>query len=84
MHLEPHVRQRLRRAQGQLKGIEKMLDEGRDVDDVLIQLMAVRAAVDAITGEIVISHVEDCAARLTPSELPSSVARTVRTLLRSS
>ena len=37
---------RLRRAQGQIGGILKMIDEGRDCKDVVTQLAAVNRALD--------------------------------------
>lgn len=47
--LQPEAREellaRLRRAEGQLRGIQKMIAEGRGCHDVLIQLAAVKAAV---------------------------------------
>lgn len=40
------VRTRLRRAAGQVQGVERMLSEGRDCKDVLSQLQAARRALD--------------------------------------
>ncbi|MCG6567641.1 metal-sensitive transcriptional regulator [Tessaracoccus sp. ZS01] len=40
------VVRRLKRAQGQLGGIIKMIEEGRDCDDIVTQLAAVSKAVD--------------------------------------
>jgi DNA-binding FrmR family transcriptional regulator len=50
MKLDPDrlkpTRNRLRRAQGQLAGVVRMLESGRDCDDVVTQLAAVSKAVD--------------------------------------
>lgn len=43
---------RLKRIEGQAKGIQKMIEEGRDCVDVLNQIAAVRAAVTALSGEM--------------------------------
>ncbi len=40
------VRNRLRRAQGQLAGVISMIDEGRDCKDVVTRLAAVSRALD--------------------------------------
>lgn len=40
------VVRRLKRAQGQLGGIIKMIDEGRDCNDIVTQLAAVSKAID--------------------------------------
>lgn len=50
MQLDPEqmvsVVKRLRRAQGQLGGVIKMIEEGRDCDEIVMQLAAVSKAVD--------------------------------------
>lgn len=38
------VQKRLRRAEGQLRGVQRMIDEGADCRDVVAQLAAVQAA----------------------------------------
>lgn len=43
---------RLRRIEGQARGIQRMIEEGRDCLDVLTQLIAMRAAVNALAGEL--------------------------------
>ncbi|MDO5677206.1 MAG: metal-sensitive transcriptional regulator [Propionibacteriaceae bacterium] len=40
------VVRRLKRAQGQLGGIIKMIEDGRDCDDIVTQLAAVSKAID--------------------------------------
>jgi DNA-binding FrmR family transcriptional regulator len=42
----PAVVNRLKRAQGQLSGILRMLEEGRDIEEVVHQLKAVSSAID--------------------------------------
>ena len=42
----PAVVNRLKRAQGQLSGVLRMIDEGRDVDQIVHQLKAVSSAID--------------------------------------
>jgi len=53
---------RLRRAQGQLAGVVRMLEEGRDCRDVVTQLAAVSKALDKAGFAIVASGVRDCLA----------------------
>lgn len=38
------LRQRLRRIEGQVKGVERMIDEGRDDTSILTQLSAIQSA----------------------------------------
>ncbi len=51
---------RLRRIEGQVRGIQKMLEENRDCMDVVIQIQAARAALSRVEGEVVRRHVESC------------------------
>jgi DNA-binding FrmR family transcriptional regulator len=39
---------RLRRVEGQIRGIQRMLEEGRGCEDVLTQLAAARSALDQV------------------------------------
>jgi DNA-binding FrmR family transcriptional regulator len=51
---------RLRRAQGQLGGIIKMIEEGRDCADVITQLAAVSRALDRAGFKIIATGLEQC------------------------
>ncbi|AYM01867.1 metal-sensitive transcriptional regulator [Levilactobacillus brevis] len=56
------LKNRLRRADGQLQGILKMVEEGRNCQDVLTQLAAVRSGVDRMMGVVVAENVKQCVA----------------------
>ena len=47
--------QRINRIIGQLKGIQKMVEEKRDCSDVLQQISAIKKAIDGLSKEIVVS-----------------------------
>jgi DNA-binding FrmR family transcriptional regulator len=51
---------RLRRAQGQIGGILRMIEEGRDCKDVVTQLAAVNRALDRAGFAIVSSGLRQC------------------------
>ncbi|MCF6462730.1 metal-sensitive transcriptional regulator [Clostridium sp. Cult1] len=51
---------RLRRIEGQVKGIQKMVEEGKYCGDILIQIAAVRAAMNSVGGLILENHMKDC------------------------
>ncbi len=51
---------RLRRIEGQIRGIHRMLSEDRMCEDVLTQLMAARSGLDQVGLLIMDQHVEDC------------------------
>ena len=44
---------RLRRAQGQIGGVLRMIEEGRDCQEIVMQLAAVRRAVDRVGFSII-------------------------------
>ncbi len=54
------VRNRVKRMEGQLRGILKMMDEGKDCKDVITQLSAVRSGVDRSIGLIVSQNLIEC------------------------
>ena len=43
---------RLKRIEGQARGIQRMIEEDRDCLDVMTQIVAMRAAVNAVGGEL--------------------------------
>ena len=51
---------RIKRAQGQLAGVLRMLEEGRDCEDVVTQLAAVSRALDRAGFVIIASGIRQC------------------------
>jgi DNA-binding FrmR family transcriptional regulator len=66
MQLEPTemtpVINRIKRAQGQLAGVLKMLEEGRECDEVVTQLAAVSKALDRAGFAIIATGLQHCLA----------------------
>lgn len=64
MELDPTtmvpVINRIKRAQGQLAGVLRMLEDGRDCEDVVTQLAAVSKALDRAGFAIVASGLREC------------------------
>jgi DNA-binding FrmR family transcriptional regulator len=54
------LRTRLNRISGQVAGIQKMLDDDRYCVDILVQVAAVRSALDSLGIELLTDHVESC------------------------
>lgn len=54
---------RLSRIEGHIRGIKTMVQESRPCPDVLIQLAAVRGAVDRVSRAILDEHLSECIAR---------------------
>ena len=51
---------RLRRAQGQIGGVLRMIEEGRECQDIVMQLAAVRRAVDRAGFSIIATGLKQC------------------------
>jgi DNA-binding FrmR family transcriptional regulator len=51
---------RLRRVEGQLRGIQRMLEEGRICEDVVTQLVAARNAIDQVGVRVLELHIGRC------------------------
>jgi DNA-binding FrmR family transcriptional regulator len=51
---------RLRRIEGQIRGIHRMLAEERVCEDVLTQLMAARSGLDQVGLLIMDQHIDNC------------------------
>jgi len=54
------VLNRLRRAQGQISGVIKMIEEGRDCEDVVTQLAAASRALDRAGFAIIATGLQQC------------------------
>ena len=54
------VIKRLRRAEGQLAGVIRMMEAGRDCEDVVTQLAAVSRALDKAGFAIIATGLEQC------------------------
>lgn len=60
MNYDEKAVRRLRRVEGQVRGVLKMMEEGKNCKDVVSQLAAVRNAVDKAIAYIVAVNLEQC------------------------
>jgi CsoR family transcriptional regulator, copper-sensing transcriptional repressor len=80
------VQGRLRRVEGQVRGLQKMVEEDRYCIDVLTQVSAVKAALDAVALRLLEDHTAHCVVEAIQvgegsqkiRELNEAVARLVR------
>ena len=54
---------RLRRIEGQVRGIQRMLTGDRECEEVLTQLMAARSSIDQVGLLLIERHIERCLLR---------------------
>ena len=53
---------RLRRIEGQVRGLQKMVEEDRYCADILMQVSSVQEALRAVSRELMRNHLNHCAA----------------------
>ncbi len=54
-------RKRLRRIEGQVRGLQKMVDEDRYCADIMVQVSAVHEALRSVGRALMRNHLEHCA-----------------------
>ena len=54
---------RLRRIEGQVRGLQKMVEEDRYCPDILMQVASVQEALKGVSRELVRNHLTHCARR---------------------
>lgn len=73
---------RLRRIEGQIRGIINMLAEGKSCEQVVTQILAARAAMDRVATEVLKCHVTEALGEETPAESREAVLRAIDLLNR--
>ncbi len=58
-----HLIHRLSRIEGQIRGIKGMVEKSAYCTDILIQVSAVNAALNAFSRELLANHIRTCVAR---------------------
>lgn len=54
------VKRRLSRIEGQVRGVQKMLDDGRNCQEIIQQLTAIRSAVQQASVSVARSYACEC------------------------
>jgi DNA-binding FrmR family transcriptional regulator len=73
-----NISQRINRLIGQLRGIERMVEEKRDCAEILQQIQAVKKAIDGLSKEIVVSDI----CRLVPKEDSKKIEKMLESVIR--
>jgi DNA-binding FrmR family transcriptional regulator len=72
---------RLRRIEGQVRGLQRMIEEQRSCEDVITQVIAVRAALDKVGVLALQNHIDDCVSG-SPQEARERLQRATELLLK--
>ncbi|MES5953500.1 cytoplasmic protein [Bacillus anthracis] len=60
MEYNQDMKNRLKRIEGQVRGVLRMMEEGKDCREVITQLTASRSALDRTIGLVVGTNLEHC------------------------
>ena len=78
------MKNRVKRMEGQLRGILKMMEDGKDCKEVITQLSAVRSAVDRTIGVIVSNNLLDCIQNAdTEAEMSNTIEEAINLVVKS-
>jgi CsoR family transcriptional regulator, copper-sensing transcriptional repressor len=72
---------RLHRIEGQVRGIERMVDEDRYCIDILTQIAAVNTALESLAFKVLDEHVNHCVADALAAGDPKAAAQKSEELL---
>jgi|TARA_B110000467_G_scaffold62004_1_gene56598 DNA-binding FrmR family transcriptional regulator len=73
----------IRRIEGQVRGIEKMIEKGDYCIDILNQIKAVKNSITTVEGKILKKHLEECIKEsLTGNNFETKVEEIVKILKR--
>ncbi|CAD5898243.1 MULTISPECIES: metal-sensitive transcriptional regulator [Carnobacterium] len=53
MECDKKILNRLKRSEGQMRGILKMMEDGKECKEIIVQLSAVRSSIDKVMGLMV-------------------------------
>ncbi|MCR8842854.1 metal-sensitive transcriptional regulator [Paenibacillus sp. SC116] len=82
MEHQDAIRNRLKRVEGQIRGVLSMLERGEDCRDVVTQLSAVRTAVDRTIGLVIGANLAKCVQeQLEAGENPDEVIQEAISML---
>lgn len=74
---------RLRKIEGQVKGIQRMIEKEEDCTNILVQIAAVRSAVNKVGGLVLESYSKSCVVKITENSDPEAeIKRLIETIVR--
>ncbi len=78
---------RLKKIEGQVKGIQRMIEEEKCCTDVMIQISAIRSAINKVGGMMIERYVTECMqpglkASMEKGELEDSIKDVIDTIVK--
>jgi CsoR family transcriptional regulator, copper-sensing transcriptional repressor len=73
---DARILNRLARIEGQVRGLQRMIEQGKSCEDILAQLAAVKSALDRVGTHLISHHMKDCLEDKTGAQLdPESLEK---------
>lgn len=76
------LQMRLKRIEGQIRGIIGMLDDGKTCEQVVTQILAARSAMDSVAAELLRCQVDEAMSGAPSDEARETVLRALSLLTR--
>lgn len=76
------LQMRLRRIEGQIRGIIGMLDDGKTCEQVVTQILAARAAMDSVATELLRCQIDEAMSGKSQDEARETVMRAMNLLAK--
>lgn len=76
------VQNRLKTIKGHIAGVEKMVEEGKSCDDILLQIAAIKASVHKVGLVIMENHLMDCMATEDGNIDKAEVEKMLKTIVK--
>jgi len=73
---------RLRRVEGQARGLVRMIEEGRSCSDIAVQMAALKAAVNRAAMAFVAAYLHQCLAEAREEEAEEALGRVAQMFMR--
>lgn len=77
------VKNRLKRSEGQMRGVLNMMEEEKDCKDVVTQLSAIRTSIDRAIGLIVAENLANCLTEENNEENSESIQQAIDLIVKS-
>ncbi len=81
MHADEETIRRLKTAEGHLRGIQRMVEQGEYCIDILRQIQAVQSALNKVSAQILDHHLNSCLVTAIKGNDPAERERVLKELL---
>ena len=76
------INKRLKTIEGQIRGVENMIDEDKYCNDILIQLLAINKSIKSVSNEIFRNHLSTCVVRDIKNDDPEIIDELIKLIGR--